>query len=99
MGGLHTHSGQVNTSVLPCHNGWVVDNSGSSIVWQPTHKFWDELVSQLPAGRTIDCWHKMPDGRYIIPNVDKSGSAYASTFNEVDGKYILILEELIVSAH
>ena len=82
-----------DTSLLPCHEGWNVDASGKSIVWQPTHKFWGELVSQLPKGRSVDCWHKMPDGRYLIPNVDSSGNAYVNTFKEINGVYKMVLEE------
>ncbi len=87
-----------DTSMLPCYEGWTVDASGKSVVWQPTQKFWDELVSQIPKGRTVDCWHKMPDGRFLIPNVDSSGNAYVNTFKEINGVYKMILEEYLVSS-
>ena len=93
------HSEKTNLVDLPCYNGWIKEKSGSSIIWQPTHKFWDVLVTQLPKGRTVECWHKMPDGRYILPSFDENGVAYAATFNEVNGKYELVSEKLIVSGY
>ena len=54
-------------------------------------------MSLFPEKRYVDCWHKMPDGRFIIPNMDLHGKAYATTFKKVDGEYKLVLEELIVT--
>lgn len=84
-----------NIDSLPCYDGWANEGTIISVVWQPTHEFWEELVSQIEGSRKFGCWFKTSDGRYLITSINKDGKSILSAFGLNQSNYVLIAEQEI----
>lgn len=50
----------------PCYDGWTRDQSGRSIVWQPSTEELSAIQSLLPDDQQLQCIHRMPSGRLVV---------------------------------
>ena len=72
----------------PCHDGWTTDHVGESKVWVPSDKELTFLLSKMPQGRTLYCWHEMPNGDVLVVNSNEKGEHFTNEFYKKETTFI-----------
>lgn len=80
----------------PCYDGWIVDASGSSKIWDPERTTREELLAVIGAEHQVVCFHQMPSGEVVVISSREDGLR-SITLSPNGGKYTVQSIEYIVT--